>query len=414
LRREIRESQLNTRVEAEQEDGINDLRNREVQTTTSQRTLLSSFYHMPTPKTVVSKPAVSSTDVASHGDERNRIEGLTRYKDQEVVSWETVLERFPEAFLPNASKLHDMAQSSATPSKPVLNMGLPNTGTLTMQAFLRCVPGYKPIHFVMLRNDVEWIGNCIHQAAWDPHYTVAEHGEGNGGAGDKSEATSLPSPSPPSVLLLDSCGYQNTDSITQMEYGGKWMPCSLPQHEHLERLVQENPLATLILPFRNFEAWIESSMIFTPEMLHYRDTTCPYFGMDGFDSSDQGHLKDDATLFIRQEIEQQKLVDEIMAKRNQENAQTYHDSTSMGNVLQELEKLRGKDIIARQAIFLVYHVTHVRNVVRRNPSVTLLEYSLKDADTGVLLPSIFQEQATDNTNVKTCSWGHSNANPSKN
>jgi hypothetical protein len=155
-------------------------------------------------------------------------------------------------------------------------------------------------------------------------------------------------------------------------------------------------LATLMLPFRNFEACIDSSMRFIPDMLHYRDTTCPYFGMDGFGSSDQGHLKHDAAFFLRQEIEQQKVVDEITAKRNQESDEIYHDSSSMGNVLQELEKLRGKDTIVRHEIFLVYHMTHVRNVLRRNPSVTLLEYSLEDADTGVLLASIFHSQEADN------------------
>jgi hypothetical protein len=51
----------------------------------------------------------------------------------------------PEAFLPNLGKLHGMAQSSAAPSKLVLNTGLPKTGTLAMEAFLRCIPGYSPI-----------------------------------------------------------------------------------------------------------------------------------------------------------------------------------------------------------------------------------------------------------------------------
>jgi hypothetical protein len=114
-----------------------------------------------------------------------------------------------------------MAQSPAAASKPVLNMDLPKTGTSTIQAFLDCVPGYIPIHFLMLWDGVEWIGHCIHKSAWDPHYTIADHSEGNDGAGAASEATSLPSPSPPYVLLLDSCGYPNTfDSITQMDYGG--------------------------------------------------------------------------------------------------------------------------------------------------------------------------------------------------
>jgi hypothetical protein len=152
---------------------------------------------------------------------RNRIAGLTRYEDLEVVSWQQVLERFPSAFMARTDEtLRIMAAQAAAvpPPKPILNLGMNKAGSSTLHEFFKCA-GYKSCHYY---NDdqVQHYGQRLNRAAFF-HTHHDDHSDSQ---------TSRPS-------LLETCGYpEKCNAFTQIDF---WHLCTYPQHEHLEQMVME-------------------------------------------------------------------------------------------------------------------------------------------------------------------------------
>jgi hypothetical protein len=157
-----------------------------------------------------------------------------------VVSWQEVMKRFPEAFVGDTYKLREMAKRAmrddhyAPPSKPIINLGMNKGGTTTMSSFFRCA-GYKACHHIhggiSRKSGTSALATCFYESAWDNNDTP----------------------------LLKTCGYQQICEVfAKMDGIRVDIVCSYPQHEHLDQMVAEEPRSTLLLPFRNFEAWIDS------------------------------------------------------------------------------------------------------------------------------------------------------------
>jgi hypothetical protein len=147
-------------------------------------------------------------------------------------------------------------------------------------------------------------------------------------------------------------------------------------------------------------------------MVGHRDATCPYFGFHAFDEADVRQVERDPSFFVRQENEQRKLVSEMQHERD--NTSNNNDGGGGDDhplLLQQLERLRGGDDVARVALFMVYHVTRIRRFAAQHPSVTLIEYQLEDDTVGPLMSQVFHVPEN-MENGKQC-WRQTDVNPKK-
>jgi hypothetical protein len=344
-----------------------------------------------------SKPANVTTS-------RHRITELPLHEDQVIVSWQEILEKFPAAFEPHINKTRAMAMHHAAahwnetsvvpPSKPFLNLGMPKAGSSSLHAFLKCA-GYNPCHYFTSRNmfyQAQMIGECMNLIFWGSNFSnqAPKPAPDRNAQVSTIDIETIVSPKY-SPRLLEKCDLRHDyDGHTQMDrnVGGPQAFCSFPQHEYLETLYNEAPNATLFLPFRNFEAWMKSSENWRAGMLHFMDKDCPYFGLDGFDSVGVRHKK--LTHWKhRQERQQRSLV-----SRSRQDLQS-GTSSHVSHIFSELSQLRGRDTVARIALFLSYHVTYIRSFVAKHPSLTLIEYQLESDETGSWLSDIFHVSRND-------------------
>jgi len=287
--------------------------------------------------------------------ERIRINELTPYEEQVVVSWQQVVKRFPLAFEAQAQD-RPYKGEVAVASPPFISLGFAKTGSTSLNHFLRCAGNVRSCHY-FLPNEMGQIADCLYKADQD------------------------------GKPMLQSCGYpQYCGGYTQMEHDYLGLT---PQVDKLELMVQEEPNATLIFPFRNFERWVRSQNAWSikhaqQNMIDTRDNRSPYFGFDAFDSMHPKLGGERIQSFSKRQKEQQLLFLEKM------QGSSGHFDRESRTILRRLGRLRGHDANARLALFMVFYVTFVRQVVAQHPSLKYIEYNLEDFDrSGDLLSSAF-------------------------
>lgn len=139
------------------------------------------------------------------------------------------------------------------------------------------------------------------------------------------------------LTMLDHCG--NFNIITQMDYTAEHQ-CIFPQIQYLDELYHEAPNATWILPFRNVTDWV-------------RSLTNWY----------KGH-----SYSLRDRMAMWCDFPEL----------NFHQSHTM-------KKKSDEDFVT----LYCSHVKQIRNFVKKNPSLSLVEFNIEDPKAGEFLASIF-------------------------
>lgn len=151
--------------------------------------------------------------------------------------------------------------------------------------------------------------------------------------------------------MLDNCG--NFTVITQMDYTAR-NQCIFPQIQFMKELYEESPNATWILPFRNVQDWVRSlTNWYSGHSYSFRDRIgmwCDFPELQFFSSRNK-------------------------KKSDKEYYQLFCN-----------------------------HVIQVREFVKKNPSLSLVEFSIEDPNAGEFLESVFPGIVDSND------WTHENKN----
>lgn len=207
--------------------------------------------------------------------------------------------------------------------KPVINLGFPKVGSTTMHEFFECA-GFRSSHhmcdskgFIKFNNNR--CGVCFKNAI----------------RRDRP--------------MLKTCG--NYDAWTQIDSDGLFYP----QMEHLQRIHDESPSATFVLPFRDIRKWIKSLENWS---IRVGNMSAP------------------------------KSLKHLIAEEDLPGL-----PPGVGHTEQELVE------------WWCWHVENVREFVRIHPSHALVEVDIEDPLAGSMMGTLFGAQPS-------C-WGHASGNQLK-
>jgi hypothetical protein len=229
---------------------------------------------------------------------------------------------------------------------PVLNMGMPKAGSLSLYNYFKCI-GVKTTHHA--NNQDEYEGICMRDAArvgFPPLKTCA--------------------PQMDALMQMDitnpfGFGVGGRVRRELMSTHKKRDECFFPQLSLLEEIHQESPQATFIINFRPIYDWIKSVEGWHGMLLRFSNCHLPNLPFDV-----------PSRLLVNQK------------KRGNSTAKVVVDQIMIQ--------------------FFCSHVIHLRNFVNQYPSHTLIELDLYDTNkTQYVLNTIFQTQQQ----PKVC-WNQAN------
>jgi hypothetical protein len=162
-----------------------------------------------------------------------------------------------DCFHPRPINLEDI---SGLPPKPWVHLGLPKSGTTSLEHFWKC-GGLDVSH-------------CTCKVTNDFLINEVFHGLG-GDLSNRRErklcAECMQAAKENNLPILQSCG--NSSAYAQMDNGGI-RSCFWPQLSALDEIHQDSPNATFVFMFRNVDSWIQSFMLFRNGEMHREFKKC--------------------------------------------------------------------------------------------------------------------------------------------
>jgi hypothetical protein len=267
--------------------------------------------------------AVHHKEFLGEATEQSLLLGTSRFTNTTTTT-STSTTNTGHCFHPRPTNLEDI---SGLPPKPWIHLGLPKSGTTSLEHFWKC-GGLDVSHSVCkVTND----------------FLIKEVFDGQGGgfsngrvcpsskiAPCKLCAECMQAAKENHLPILQSCG--NYSAYAQMDNSIR--SCFWPQLSALDEIHQESPNATFVFLFRNVDSWIQSFMLFRNGQLHRQFKKCKNI--------------------------------------------PYYTNTKKGSTTKD-----------RLKQFMCDVVNHARNFVAAHPSHQLLEIDLDNPETGTIVSKLF-------------------------
>jgi hypothetical protein len=169
----------------------------------------------------------------------------SRFTNTTTTTTTTTTTNTADCFHPRPINLEDI---SGLPPKPWIHLGLPKSGTTSLEHFWNC--GGVDVSHSVCKVTNDFLNKEVFHGRRGPLWKKYK---------STLCAECMKAAKENNLPILQSCG--NYSAYAQMDNGGI-RSCFWPQLSALDEIHQESPNATFVFMFRNVDSWIQSFMLF--------------------------------------------------------------------------------------------------------------------------------------------------------